>query len=387
MWTNLCSMSRQTVFYCILIRVDRLLLAEKSSKNRFLIYTLFTDRKIDRIKNSLNKDQIQEKQRTMATSLPFALTVVGPGLKWSVSAAEKAAQKGAFIRVGGHQVTRRFLSGAKRSWTNPDPAEHNTIFQTDYRITGTPENIRLALESASVPADTIAQVIASSITRDNWNTTMAGVYENEIRSRDALKGTKPVAEGYEWPQILWFAQNIKSAVVASKGEHRGTVASPGRARAGESLADKLQKLGPDKVIDVSNMVNDAGKGARTVPRPKTNKSGKIGNFVRNVNIISNNLNNYIRALQIIYGPDAEVTYAPEIEFVRNSLSAQPALAVAPVAPVPFATRASPPRAVGATLAPPAVFTTAVPAVASPLGTIGGGALPALPLLSQLPTLQ
>jgi hypothetical protein len=327
-----------------------------------------------------------------ATPVPFTLTVVRPGLKWSAEAAEKHAKKGSFIRVGGAQVGNRVLSGAERtSWsktTNPD--EYNTIFHTGYRITGTPENVRMALESAGVTPDQVAQILATSIDRTNWQTTMKGEYDKEIASHAALKGTKPVSEGYDWPQIFWFAQNLKSAVIAtSGGQQKGPATSPGRARGGESLGEKLRKLAPGKVIDVSNMDLNTGKGIRTVPQPKSAKSGKFGDFRRGVNIISNNLQTYIRALQLAFGADAETTYASEIDLVSKQLSGTPVFAAAPA---PFA--AQPPRvaplaapAVGATLAPVPTFVPAVPAVASPpVATLGGGALPAIPPLGALPAI-
>jgi alkylhydroperoxidase/carboxymuconolactone decarboxylase family protein YurZ len=322
-----------------------------------------------------------------ATPVPFALTVVRPGFRWSRDAAQKAQAKGAFLRVGGNQVSRRFLSGAKRSWANvANPDEHDTIFHTGYRITGTPTNVRIALESAGVTADEIAQIMATAITRDNWNTTMAAQYEAEINARNALKTATPVTEGYEWPQILWFAQNLKSAVFTTKApttEQRAVGGSPGRRTRGETLAEKLRNLKDDKVIDVSGYDPQTGKHAKTTAKPKTAKSGKFGDFRRGVNIISNNIENYIRALQTIYGPDAEVTYAPEIEYVRNQLAG---------GATPFTATPGPYMGLGglvpgATLAPAPTFAAAVPPVASPpVGAIGGTTLPPLPAFGALPTL-
>lgn len=320
-----------------------------------------------------------------ATPLPPQLNIVRSGLKYSAEAAEKARQKGQFLRVGGKAVTKRYLSGAGRSWARTtEPDEYNTIFVPGFRITGTPAHIQEALESANYGLDQIQQAFNTAITRDNWNNTMAGAYEAEIESRKALQTAKPAVEGYDWPQIKWFAQHRKEAVIASKGEQRAATSSPGRARAGESIGDKLRKLSAEKVLDVSNMDLTTGKGYRTTDRPKTSKAGKFGDFRRGVKIISNNIDSYIRALQLAFGANAEADYAPEIAFVRQQLSGRPSLAVAPA---PFATRASPPIPVGASLAPAPVFAPAVPSVASPtIGNIGGAGLPALPSLAQLPGL-
>ena len=313
---------------------------------------------------------------TIATT-PFpTINVVPAGFRWSADAAGKAGAKGAFIRVGGPQVTRRFLSGAGRSWASVKPEENRTVFHVGYRITGTPEAVQTALTYAGVNAGDIHQVLATAISRDNYQTTKAAEVAQELAARDALKGAKPATEGYDWDQIMWFAQNLKSAVIATKtGEQRGAVTSPGRAGAGESLADKVRKIAAGKVLDVSNMDVNTGKGVRTVAAPKTAKSGKFG--TGRVPIISNDINKYIRAIQLAYGVDGEIAYAADIQVVRQALTnaAAPAV-VAPRAPSPI-------RLPGATIAPVPVFTAAVPRIASPrVGTLGGATLPVIPALRQ-----
>jgi hypothetical protein len=327
----------------------------------------------------------------MATNLPFpTINVVPAGFRWSADAAKKAGDKGAFLRVGGTQVTRRFLSGAKRSWTSAKPEEQQTIFHTGFRITGTPEAITTALSYAGVPADQIQQVLATSITRDNYNTTMAQTVQEELQKHAAAKQAKPVTEGYDPQQILWFAQNIKTAVIATKtGEQKGAVASPGRAGAGESLSEKIKKLAQGKVLDVSNMDINTGKGVRTVTAPKTAKSGKFG--TGRVPIISNDINKYVKAIELAYGAEGPATYAADVQVVRQALAnaGGPALVgtlgtgVVPRMP-------SPAQVPGTVLAAPPQFVpaqgqaTVVPKVASPrVGTMGGTNLPGIPALQGL----
>lgn len=329
----------------------------------------------------------------MATELPFpTINVVPAGFRWSAEAADKARAKGAFLRVGGPQVTRRYLSGVKRSWTSTKPEENQTIFHTGYRITGTPEAVRTALQYAGVPAQEIDNVIATAITRDNVGTTKQAEYLAELQAHAQAKQAKPVAEGYEWPQILWFGQNIKSAVIATKtGDQKGPVASPGRGGAGDSLGDKIRKLGQGKVLDVSNMDINTGKGVRSVPAPKTAKSGKFG--TARVPIISNDLNKYIRAIQLAYGAEGEQQYAADIGVVRQAL-ANIGGPVAPMGTVQVPRPASPLRQEatlaqpGATLAQAPQFTaaTVVPQVRTPtraVGTLGGTGFPAIPALGAL----
>jgi hypothetical protein len=287
------------------------------------------------------------------------------------------------------------LSGAERQWNKPEPEANQTIFHTQYRITGTPQAVSTALTYARVPPEDIQRVLNTAIKRDNYQTTMKREYEEELLAHAALKGQKPAAEGYEWGQILWFGKNIKTAVIATKtGEQRGAAVAAGRAGASDSLSDKIRKLGQGKVLDVSNMDLMTGKGVRSVPAPKTAKSGKFGTGT--VPIISNDFNKYVRAIQLAYGPEGEQRFANDIAMVRQALGnvaglqtqaplvgglpvAQPSPRYAQVAPVA-------PVVPGATLAPLPQFqaATVVPRTLSPrVGTVGGAQLANIPALTGL----
>jgi len=317
----------------------------------------------------------------MATQPQFpTINVVPAGFRWTPDAAKTAQERGAFLRVGGQAVGRRTLSGARRAWAKLDnPDESRTIFLLAHRITGTPENVSTALNYAGFPQADINAAIAGAITRDNFQSTMAQAFNDEIARHAATKRVKPQAEGYEWDQILWFGQNIKSAQIGTKpGELRGAVVAGGKAGAGDSLAEKLRKLGPGKVLDVSNMDLATGKGVRSIPSPKTAKSGKFG--TTRIPIISNKLDTYVRALELAYGADARTTYAQDVEQVRLALTGAPALAAVPRAP-------SPTRVPGAVIAPAPQFALAggVPRLATPrgVGTLGGAGLAGIPALATL----
>ncbi|MEO6066737.1 MAG: hypothetical protein ABIQ41_02005, partial [Gemmatimonadales bacterium] len=207
----------------------------------------------------------------------------------------------------------------------------------DYRITGTPANVRTALEYAGFQDADINKAIAGAVTRDNVDTTMKAAYDAEIARHAALRRDKPAVEGYGFEQLLWFAQNLKSAKIGTKaGETRGVVTG-GKGGGGDSLAEKLRKLGPGKVLDVSNMDLATGKGVRSIPAPKTDKSGKFG--TTRLPIISNKIDQYVRALELAYGVEAVRTYDADIQQVRQALrGAPPAVPRAGAARVP-----SPPR--------------------------------------------
>lgn len=256
----------------------------------------------------------------MATPPSFpTINVVPAGFRWNTDAADTARAKGAFLRVGGNQVTRRYLSGADRSWNSENPEENQTIFHTGYRITGTPDSIRTALQYAQLSPEEIDNVIATAITRDNYASTKAQEVEEEIKAHSQAKQAKPVEEGYGFKEILWFGERIDTAVIATKtGAQKGHAAYPGRGGAGDTLAEKIEKLGQGKVLDVSNMDINTGKGVRTVPAPKTSKSGKFG--TDNIPIISNDLNKYTRAIELAYGTDGVRKYVLDIEVVKQALA-------------------------------------------------------------------
>ena len=275
----------------------------------------------------------QATQSTQVFSSNMVGNVIPPALKWTPEAAEAARKAAKFIRVTskpGASLTTRYFTGSDRSWGSDDPEENRTVFHTGYRISGTPENIQLALRYAGVPDDQIDQILASAITKDNYQTTMAAQAEEERALRDSVKENKQPAEGtYSWGQLLWFAQNLKRAIVQTKsGGQKGPSASPGRGSA-ETLADKVKKLQPGKVVDVSNMDINTGKGARTIPIPKRKNSGKYG--ASGLGIISNNFDKYVRAIQLVYGPGAESQYAGEIRAVGDALAATAAANAMPVA--------------------------------------------------------
>lgn len=324
-----------------------------------------------------------------AATVPFpTVNVVPQGFKWSPELANRANEKGQFIRVGGtKQTTKRFLSGAPRRWASADPEENQTIFHTGYRITGTPQNVRLALQYAGIDNATIDQVLASSITRDNYTTTKAAEFQQEVENAHRLKGNKPAVEGYSWDQIIWFWKQLPGAIVGTKsGEQRGAIGGQGRGGTTQSLGEKIRNLKKDQVIDVSNIDPRTGKGARTVNRPKTNKSGKLGTKTPGVPIISNNLDNYIRAIELIYGPDGLQAYAGDIQAVRDELNRKfnPGL-VGARPPSPRGGVAAPATVFtpGAVLAPQPTFRPASPRAVAPVTTVGGGGLAQIPPITNL----
>jgi len=84
---------------------------------------------------------------------------------------------------------------------------------------------------------------------------------------------------------------------------------------GKKVID-IYQLPEENVSDVS-YIDTTGKGVRNMRTPKTKRGGKIE--TQNHPIISNNIDNYIQALRIMYGPNADEIFVNDIEAVRAAL--------------------------------------------------------------------
>jgi hypothetical protein len=247
------------------------------------------------------------------------VTVPG-GLKWSKEMAEKASEKNKFIRVGsGDKTSTRLLSGATRFWSGSDPEEIHSIFNTTYRITGTPEHIESALRYEDYSEDQIREAIADSITKDNYQTTKKDAYDEELKQHTSSKKSKPEHEGYTDEQWMWFADNLENATVESKkaqpkGKAEVTAATKPRVVNG-SLKDRVDKLRDGELLDVSDMTDD-WKSIKTKPIPKTNKSDK--HYAKGLPFMSNDLEKYIKAVTHVYGSEGLVKHSDSIEEIRKS---------------------------------------------------------------------
>jgi len=299
----------------------------------------------------------------MASESAFPSIPPSSGLKWSPEAAASHAQKHKFIRVGGASIGSRFLSGATRSWAQANPSENQSIFNLEYRITGTPDDVRTALSRAGVSQEDIDRAIEDSITSENYQTTKAQEYEAELDTRKS-KEKKEEPQPYDWLKIVEYCAGLLGeAKIGKKGVEQTIANAPAtRPRTNESLGDKARKLsGTTRVIDVSDMDVLTGKTIRMRDRPSgaKNKLGKFGDSGNRVPFISNNIDKYIAALKLAYGNDAETVYAAEIEDVRNKLQVATGLQPAPVGHLPAVSKTT--KGKTAALPPPPVAGSTVAA--------------------------
>ena len=302
----------------------------------------------------------------MATAVAPRPINVPANLRWSKALAETASQNHYYLYVGGTKVGHRTLSGAERTWKKVGQGDN--IFISAVRITGTPLAVAEALSYAGFSQQEIDGLFAGAITKDNYQADKKDEYDAEVAAYKAVADKKVVAPTYAFSSLGWFADNLGSAKVSSKaGEKKGAAAAAGKGRRGESLADKLANLAAGKVLDVSAMDLATGSGVRTINRPKVDgRSNKQGSTA--IPIDSNDIDRYIKALELAYGAGAQQQFAGDIALVRRLLGAR----AAPAAPVatPGARAPSPLRVPGQIIAP---APRAVPAVASPPRTLGGPA--------------
>jgi hypothetical protein len=291
----------------------------------------------------------------MATQAPPPqINNVPPGFNWKVAAAGKAGEAGKFLYVGGgKEVTKRALSGAKRYWQSDDPNENTIIYNTRYRITGTPANVAQALRYQGYPEADIAAALADSITRDNYATTKRDAVAAELASAQAAAAKKPAkATPYRLVDYLWFAKNLPKAQIITKatGAATGAAAAGTRRKGRDTIAEKFQKLAAGKVLDVSAIDYATGDGATVRTATQKSRTGRQG--TKNLAIVSNNVQNYQRAIELIFGPQGLQTYAADIQMVARAIAdAGQAQAAAPAATVPVPVPAAP-VVPGATIAPP-----------------------------------
>jgi len=250
--------------------------------------------------------------------------VVEVGLRWSNDSAEKHAVSRSFIRVGGEKASTRALSGASRSWSSEDPEENMTVFILPLRISGVPDKIRQSLKGAQPPYtdEEIDEFLSDAITKDNYETSKAQEFQDEVAAYKKLKTEKVPVEHYSEEQLNWFCnpEIIKNVRVESKKsapKHQGPDAVRTRTSPGATLNERIEKLNDGFILDISQMSSDY-KNIKTKPIPKTNKSGKF--FSAPVPFLTNDYDKYYEIINHVYGADGLIKYAENLEHVKKQLA-------------------------------------------------------------------
>jgi hypothetical protein len=323
---------------------------------------------------------------------PIAMTTPS-GLAWTTEKSNNARDIGMFLFVNdvpGSRLTKRSITGAEAKWKSQNPQEYSIVFIPEFSIAGTPSSIRAALLSASYSPAQVEAAIASGINRSNFQSGQAAAYQAAIARYDSLKPKKAKAAPapFSTAQLVALAdpRNPYEVVklVTIRRDAAGNViaagATPSRKAPAQrkTLQQRVDALPAGKYLNVSEIkVDEKGNvtGTRTIDIPKgtgARAGGKVG--VKELPVVSNNLESYILALELLYGSGARQQYAAWIASVQAQLAglSKPS---APRAASPRARAASPkkspPRTVIANQASPSR------AQAGP-ATIGGAAYPGMP---------
>lgn len=216
--------------------------------------------------------------------VPGASSAIPKGLKFTVDAANKAGAKSQFITVNqlGKNGGKRFITGAPRVWKKPETSRD--VYNTQWRIAGTPEAIAEAIGRSGIPAD-INSIIANSISVQNYTNSMAQEYANEKARLDNYKATDPKAgKGkkvkYDSRVVVNFLVAVYLRLKLTKGKltvSPGGAVSPKKSTRGDTLANKLAKaLSEGKVLkvtdwngNVQSAVKATGVILSTTPSDKT----------------------------------------------------------------------------------------------------------------------
>jgi hypothetical protein len=208
-----------------------------------------------------------------------------------------------FLTLDDRYPDRITLASALRWWRR-DP---ELIFNLEYRSAGHLEEIA----EASASDDSLDELLAASITKDNYLTTMKVSYDQEIAERDqwersalfsALKGP-----GSRLSDLIKSSGcKIKKS---PKNPKKEVVSCPKvKPSAPKSLIDKIYDLKEGYVLDVSRLT-EKGTFARPIKHQKLNQHGSPG-----LPIVSDNLKTYLLAISML--PGGAEKYAEEIAQVR-----------------------------------------------------------------------
>ena len=120
---------------------------------------------------------------------------VPEGFRWTPAMATTAMRNHTFIQVGGEKKSRPTIKGAQAVWAKEMRKKNKTLYNVQYRISGTPKNVTRALRLGDVPADEIERIVVDSIRFDNYLGDKAQEYQAELASIPAKVARSPRAPG------------------------------------------------------------------------------------------------------------------------------------------------------------------------------------------------
>jgi len=241
-------------------------------------------REIELINKGLN---IAKRSKNMSTG---TAKIVTKGTRWSPELSQKAARDFSYIKAD-EKDGRLLLTGAQQIWKN----NPNNVYLPTERLTGTPADVESILRTyGNYTEAQIRQAMANAYTYQNVmgpNPTKKMEFDREIEQAKAGRpkaGQKAgqKADGNCALKLSEINDVLKQIPGAKKVTGRSTKnatpkttqsddAAPTTGRRGRRIPvfDRISKLGPNKVLDVSHMTDDCS-GIKMIDRPKQS-SAKI----------------------------------------------------------------------------------------------------------------
>jgi len=235
-------------------------------------------RKIELINKGLN---IAKRNKNMSTG---TAKIVTKGTRWSPELSQKAARDFNYIKAD-EKGGRLFLSGAPNRWKK-DPS--NVYLPTE-RLTGTPADVEAILRTCGNYTEAqIRQAMANAYTYQNVmgpNPTKKMDYDRELeqaknsRPKSGQKSGQKEDGSNSTLKLSEINDVLKQIPGAKKVTGRSTknatpkttqstdTATTGRRGRRVPIFERISKLGPNKVLDVSHMTDD-GSGIKMIDRPK-----------------------------------------------------------------------------------------------------------------------
>ena len=236
--------------------------------------------------------------------------------QWTLQAMQDAEATRQFILVTPAGSSRVNITDARTLWA-VDPT---ILFQTGYRIAGTPANITAVLLPLGITQEDIGQLINTAIASDNYSGQLAPIYNEELSNYNAWNRSVIKANmdslGAKLFDVM-VAVNPEVAIKVKTAKQAKTIGLTGvtkakpRIKTTKSLFDVISQLPPEKVLDVSG-IDANGVGYRKV-NPPTQRSRKYGS--PNLPVISSDLEHYLMAIRLL--PGGEQQYAADVAYMTQ----------------------------------------------------------------------
>jgi hypothetical protein len=265
---------------------------------------------------------------------------IAPGLVWTTDKYNKAVKDNTYVYVrsqaeiaegeanaaandgkGIKKTGQRKLSNAPKVWK----VNTNYLVDTKYRICGDFAQVAAALYYAGQfeSSELAGQYLQSSPT-----VLHSGNYQNnqlftQEEQKTANDNREKKTSRYRLEDIILFSKHIKSVQRPSEIVNaEGNVSVSPRTKRNKpvSLADKINKaMAEGKILDISKM-KENGSESRSKPPLKEGSKSLLRNTTNLPFLFSNKVEPLQYAIKLLYGDAGLVTYAGDVEELRQKLS-------------------------------------------------------------------